>query len=250
MQYDDNSLHTTLIERKFRLNSRIPTTLSILLTCYPALALCEFILGVKPSLYAKYYFELRSLYSDIRSAAPYTGANEWTQKPLSIIKARRLEDRSIKVWEKKAKKSSRAITPILSTPVIESELKTNESSFVGSSSTTCSPRRGWQTTNLFHAQAHARTLFMGMYEDSKEKNFNPYVNDSRPRSGLRSPCVEDLHTDNLSLLSTNRSPATSITQSSVNTSGWVFAGTQRGEELVVRTYEDITLTDTSRFVIS
>lgn len=56
-----------------------------------ALALIEFVTGVKPSLYAKYYFELRQLFCDI------TGNDtsfEWKLKPLTIIESKQLEDRS------------------------------------------------------------------------------------------------------------------------------------------------------------
>ncbi len=56
-----------------------------------ALALIEFVTGVKPSLYAKYYFELRQLFADI------TGNDtsfEWKLKPLTIIESKQLEDRS------------------------------------------------------------------------------------------------------------------------------------------------------------
>ena len=58
-----------------------------------ALALIQFSTGVKPSLYAKYYFELRSL-STGDSGANVVASREWALKPLSVIQARKLEDRS------------------------------------------------------------------------------------------------------------------------------------------------------------
>lgn len=56
-------------------------------------------LGVKPSLYAKYYFELRTLFYERNGSCPLE-SNEWTLKPLSIIKARRLEVLNENAWEK------------------------------------------------------------------------------------------------------------------------------------------------------
>jgi hypothetical protein len=62
---------------------------------------CCFV-GVKPSLYAQYYFELRTLFFEIQGASPANTG--WSLKPLSVIKARRLEDRSANVWDKSKSK--------------------------------------------------------------------------------------------------------------------------------------------------
>lgn len=64
-----------------------------------------YVLGVKPSLYAQYYFELRSLFFEIHGTS-FDESSHWTLKPLSIIKARRLEDRSSNVWGKSKSKTS------------------------------------------------------------------------------------------------------------------------------------------------
>lgn len=61
---------------------------------------------MKPSLYAQYYFELRTLFFEIHGGP--ASINGWTLKPLSVIKARRLEDRSSNVWDKAKPKSSKS----------------------------------------------------------------------------------------------------------------------------------------------
>jgi hypothetical protein len=129
---------------------------------------------VKPSLYAQYYFELRSLFKEINGIE----SSEWISKPLSIIKARRLEDRSENVWEKAKEK-----------PVVS---KSNPGSVrIGpdkSKSDNHLPffqreglppvdigRKGWQTSSPSQAQAHNRLQMMDMHKESKGKNFNPYI---------------------------------------------------------------------------
>ena len=61
---------------------------------------------MKPSLYAQYYFELRTLFFEIHGGP--ASVNGWTLKPLSVIKARRLEDRSSNVWDKAKPKSNKS----------------------------------------------------------------------------------------------------------------------------------------------
>jgi hypothetical protein len=51
------------------------------------LQLLDYSIGVKPSLYAKYYFELRLLFTTIMGFQ----ASDWKLKPLTIVKARRLD---------------------------------------------------------------------------------------------------------------------------------------------------------------
>jgi len=53
-----------------------------------ALNSLDFATGVKPSLYAKYYFELRLMYSEI------TGVHEWSLTPLTTRQSLRLDARS------------------------------------------------------------------------------------------------------------------------------------------------------------
>lgn len=57
-----------------------------------SLRLIDYTTGVKPSLYAKYYFELRELHSEI--VGPSNLESEWNLKPLSIEKAILLEEKS------------------------------------------------------------------------------------------------------------------------------------------------------------
>lgn len=52
-----------------------------------ALQLIDFSTGVKPSLYAKYYFELRQLFTTIMGFSE----SEWLVQPLSRVQAKRLE---------------------------------------------------------------------------------------------------------------------------------------------------------------
>lgn len=242
--------------------------------------------GVKPSLYAQYYFELRSLFYDIKGTSPSTASSEWTYKPLSIIEARRLEDRSNNVWDKKKKSGGKSLSPVRSSPdhdprssILQpkstSEKSSSEKSSSGSSrssSLIASPlNKGWQTSSPAQAHAHARLRMIGMHEESKGRNFNPYVFDARPRSLVRkseavqgsiagegksteSPSISggDIGTNttsspqSLSTASANRTPSATNPQGYEYTNGWSF----RGEDPVVRTYEDVTLTDTSRFVLS
>jgi hypothetical protein len=56
-----------------------------------AFILVEYVTGVKPSLYAKYYFELRQLFLEIMGT---NYEQEWSMKPLSIVKANQLMYRS------------------------------------------------------------------------------------------------------------------------------------------------------------
>jgi hypothetical protein len=208
---------------------------------------------VKPSLYAQYYFELRTLFSEIKGATS-AASNDWTLKPLSIIKARRLEDRSANVWEKsKLKRVSKSRSASVSSRV--EGIPTTSSS--EERETAASARKGWQTSSPSQGHAHARTQMMGLHEESKGKNFNPYVYDIRQRpvamvhrslSGLS----EQSCSSNASpIMSPQLVETVNATASSVDhTGGWVCSDVQRGDENVVRTYEDITLTDTSRFVLS
>ena len=116
---------------------------------------------------------------------------------------------------------------------------------------------------------------IGMHEESKGRNFNPYVFDARPRSLVRksegvqgsiagegksieSPSYSgvDIGTNttsspqSLSTASANRTPSATNPQGYDYTNGWMCSDSLRGEDPVVRTYEDVTLTDTSRFVLS
>lgn len=213
---------------------------------------------MKPSLYAQYYFELRTLFSEIKGATS-AASNDWTLKPLSIIKARRLEDRSANVWEKsKLKTVSKSRSASISsraegTPKTPSQ---RASSAEDREVSAASARKGWQTSSPSQGHAHARTQMMGLHEESKGKNFNPYVYDARQRSGTavhRSLSEQSCSSSTSPILSPQLVEATSTTASMTgvdHTGGWVCSDVQRGDENVVRTYEDITLTDTSRFVLS
>lgn len=61
-----------------------------------ALQLLEYSVGVKPSLYVKYYFELRQLFTTIMGFK----MSEWRVKPLSVRQAYRLEALSKKMKAK------------------------------------------------------------------------------------------------------------------------------------------------------
>jgi hypothetical protein len=90
---------------------------------YQALTMLKYITGVKPSLYAKYYFELRQLYSDIMGSNP-TVCGEWALEPLSNYLASKLDMKNQKLEENRLKMiarggaggssafSSSAVTPI------------------------------------------------------------------------------------------------------------------------------------------
>lgn len=52
-----------------------------------ALNLLEYSVCVKPSVYVKYYFELRQLFTTIMGFT----VNDWQMKPLTVVKAKRLE---------------------------------------------------------------------------------------------------------------------------------------------------------------
>ena len=56
-----------------------------------AFSLLDFCTSVKPSVYAKYYFELRQLFFEISGGDP---RYIWDLQPLSVVQARRLDDRS------------------------------------------------------------------------------------------------------------------------------------------------------------
>ena len=225
------------------------------------------------------------MFYDIKGTSPSTASSEWTYKPLSIIEARRLEDRSNNVWDKKKKLGGKSLSPVRSSPDSDprsstfqpkssSEKSSSEKSSGSSrsSSSIASPlNKGWQTSSPAQAHAHARLRMIGMHEESKGRNFNPYVFDARPRSLVRkseavqgsiagegksteSPSISggDIGTNttsspqSLSTASANRTPSATNPQGYKYTNGWSF----RGEDPVVRTYEDVTLTDTSRFVLS
>jgi len=65
---------------------------------YRTLHLMKFITGVKPSLYAKYYFELRQLYSDIAGRAL---AESW--EPLTDLTRSKLHHKDLKAEELRLK---------------------------------------------------------------------------------------------------------------------------------------------------
>ena len=63
------------------------------------LHLLHFSTSVKPSVYAKYYFELRTLFAAVQVNSPPQLIDwEWTVKPLSVMQAQRLEDRRDCQW--------------------------------------------------------------------------------------------------------------------------------------------------------
>jgi hypothetical protein len=77
-----------------------------------ALNLIQFSTSVKPSLYAKYYFALRSLFSTEEHPVE---AETWALKPLSIVQAKKLEHRSARQCRTKTEmppSSSYPTTPI------------------------------------------------------------------------------------------------------------------------------------------
>lgn len=63
-----------------------------------AFVLMEYLTGVKPALYAKYYFELRQLFIEIMGSA---FEQEWTMKPLSVVQAKQLINRTNKINARK-----------------------------------------------------------------------------------------------------------------------------------------------------
>lgn len=79
---------------------------------FQTLTMLKYITGVKPSLYAKYYFELRQLYSDISGSNPSCG--EWALEPLSNylaskldMKNQKLEENRIKMLQQQARASAK-----------------------------------------------------------------------------------------------------------------------------------------------
>lgn len=68
---------------------------------FQTLTMLKYITGVKPSLYAKYYFELRTLYSDILGSNPSCG--EWALEPLSNYLASKLDMKNQKLEENRLK---------------------------------------------------------------------------------------------------------------------------------------------------
>jgi hypothetical protein len=81
---------------------------------FQTLTMLKYITGVKPSLYAKYYFELRTLYSDIMGSNPSCG--EWALEPLSNylaskldMKNQKLEETRLKMMQQQSKASSSAV---------------------------------------------------------------------------------------------------------------------------------------------
>lgn len=85
--WDDNPLRTS------QFNIILPSVTKTNLRDLERKTLCliEFSTNVKPSLYAKYYFELRTLFTDI------TGNDslyQWNLKPLTIIESKQLDQRT------------------------------------------------------------------------------------------------------------------------------------------------------------
>lgn len=247
---------------------------------------------MKPSLYAQYYFELRSLFHDIKGDSSSAASSEWTYKPLSIIEARRLEDRSNNVWDKKKKSGGKSLSPVRSPQDNDqraSNLKSKSMSeklssiteklpllsAMNSSSISSPLSKGWQTSSPAQAHAHARQRMIGMHEESKGRNFNPYVFDARPRSLVRKSDTgpglgtgTEIRTDtppreggdtgtnkttssqSVPTASGNCTPSATNPQGYDYTNGWMCLDALKSEDPVVRTFEDVTLTDTSRFVLS
>jgi regulation of enolase protein 1 (concanavalin A-like superfamily) len=205
-----------------------------------SLILIQFCTGVKPSLYAQYYFELRSLFQDINPGSS-DESSKWISKPLSIINARRLETRSENTWETAKYRSSMTKSEKCSTPSSQFQgipLADNVS-------------KGWHASSPAHANAHNRLQMMDMHKESKGKNFNPYVFKERFR--VQSPLVTDDksissqplpecpdHNTELSVCPHGKSSVWEAHDLSCSPK----------EESVTRTFEDVTLTDTSRYVLS
>jgi hypothetical protein len=214
-----------------------------------ALTLIQFCTGVKPSLYAQYYFELRSLFKDINGTSS-DESSEWISKPLSIIKARRLEDRSENTWEKARDRSL----------VTKSEKSSSSSSEFQGLPLADNVKKGWQTSSPAQAHAHNRLQMMDMHKESKGKNYNPYVFKERFR--VLSPSVTDDKSINSQPTSEGKDPGqvndaiSQIDELSVSSHGkssmWepLDRAFMSKEEPVIRTFEDVTLTDTSRYVLS
>lgn len=85
--WDDNPLRTS------QFNVILPAVGKSLLRDLErkTLNMIEFSTNVKPSLYAKYYFELRTLFTDITGN---DSVYQWNLKPLTIIEAKQLDMRT------------------------------------------------------------------------------------------------------------------------------------------------------------
>lgn len=217
---------------------------------------------MKPSLYAQYYFELRTLFSEIKGNT-FATSTEWTLKPLSIIKARRLEDRSMNVWDIQKTKSGTGLSSSKMSPITAQGRDSRNRFTSAAAPSFLSQNKGWQTFSPAQAHAHERLQMMELHEESKGKNINPYVFDRRSRPSSSASSRLDASGSTCSSPLTSSSPVTScggksasdltlshVPSSSEFTIGWVCSDVQRGEEQVVRTFEDVTLTDISRFVLS
>ena len=171
------------------------------------------------------------------------------------------------MWDKSKAKvvTSQSSTPVKSTPRSSDSVPRQGSSSkiaqcidsegCSNPSPTTYPlvgRKGWQTSSPSQAHAHARLQMIGLHDESKGKNMNPYVYDKRPRVCHPLWPSQEIFVSPASspLLSTAATLTDSSTPAVDCLSGWVYSESQRGEEQVVRTFEDITLTDTSRFVLS
>ena len=85
--FDDKSLHL----RGFVRFCPIFTLSELKMLERSALTLLSYSVAVKPSLYVKYYFELRQLFSEI--SGPSSGI--WTLEALTLCQSRKLETRSL-----------------------------------------------------------------------------------------------------------------------------------------------------------
>lgn len=95
-----------------------------------ALQLLDYTISVKPSLYVKYYFELRELFVSIIGFKE----SEWHVKPLSIRNAKRMEalaERSLKIPQTASSSSTSALsTPMSVTSTPGTSFGTPRSSIV------------------------------------------------------------------------------------------------------------------------
>ena len=163
------------------------------------------------------------------------------------------------MWDKSKAKvvTSQSSTPVKSTPRSSDSVPRQGSSSkiaqcIDSEGRSNPSPKGWQTSSPSQAHAHARLQMIGLHDESKGKNMNPYVYDKRPRVCHPLWPSQEIFVSPASspLLSTAATLTDSSTPAVDCLSGWVYSESQRGEEQVVRTFEDITLTDTSRFVLS
>eukprot|EP01038_Epipyxis_sp_PR26KG_P006195 gene6195-8532_t len=208
-------------------------------------SLMDYSTGVKPSLYVKYYFELRHLFSEIMGPKSDTENLPWA-KPLSLVQSKIIEDRTSKhgrVAKKSSKKSS-STTASFDFSSITSKSQSTDSSISSEGDNSSS-----QSSVKFSPASLLTPLPSGsiVNHPATSTTMASLSHLATPNAKSRSAVMKS---SSISSTSSRTSSGTVSTISKQSSPPSVLSVFKQPSKSHAHCVEDVTLIDTSRFVIS